>query len=99
MFLREIPPEVLAEGHAVARRPFLTPRQAQKTVAPAAPPPGESRREHRTGQRVEHGVFGVGTVLGVKGEGSLRRLVVRFEGDELVELLERYADLRLVGSD
>ena len=40
-----------------------------------------------------HSAFGTGTVIGTKGEGADRRLVVRFEGNELVELIERYAEL------
>jgi DNA helicase-2/ATP-dependent DNA helicase PcrA len=86
-FLAELPPEVLSGDSA----PMPRWRPPQKTFAP--PARAESAVAFKTGDRVSHQTFGVGTVLGTRGEGALRKLVVRFEGDELVELLEQYAIL------
>jgi DNA helicase-2/ATP-dependent DNA helicase PcrA len=86
-FLAELPDGVLeGQGAYPTRRAGI-----QKTVAPE--PAWSSTGQLQTGQRVSHNVFGVGTILGTKGEGAMRKVVVRFESDELVELLERYAQL------
>ncbi|MBN1475706.1 UvrD-helicase domain-containing protein [Candidatus Sumerlaeota bacterium] len=94
-FLGEIPREVLAvAGRSQpgwgGRHPQGVPGR-QKSVAP--PRRRGTMGMFRTGERVSHDAFGEGTILGVKGEGSMRRLVIRFEGKELVELLESYAQL------
>jgi DNA helicase-2/ATP-dependent DNA helicase PcrA len=85
-FLREIPREALERSddlsHGVHR---------QKTFANSAA--ADMTGRFHTGERVSHAAFGEGTILGTKGEGALRKILIRFEGDELVELLERYAEL------
>jgi DNA helicase-2/ATP-dependent DNA helicase PcrA len=47
------------------------------------------------GARVRHAKYGVGTVIGVEGEGDDRRLTVSFQDFGAKKLVERYANLQL----
>ncbi len=47
------------------------------------------------GTRVRHSKFGVGTIIGVEGEGDDRRLTVSFQDYGPKKLLERYANLQI----
>jgi DNA helicase-2/ATP-dependent DNA helicase PcrA len=47
------------------------------------------------GTRVRHSKFGVGTIIGVEGEGEDRRLTVSFQDYGPKKLLERYANLQI----
>ncbi|MGH9479838.1 MAG: hypothetical protein ACRD1A_11450, partial [Terriglobales bacterium] len=50
----------------------------------------------RSGARVRHPKFGVGTVLRIEGEGDLTKLTVSFPGHGLKKLLEKAAMLSRV---
>ena len=50
----------------------------------------------RSGSRVRHAKFGVGTVLRVEGEGELTKLTISFPGFGLKKLLEKMAALQPV---
>jgi len=45
------------------------------------------------GQRVRHGTYGVGTIVGVEGEDDDRKLTVSFAGHGTKKLVERFANL------
>jgi DNA helicase-2/ATP-dependent DNA helicase PcrA len=45
------------------------------------------------GQRVRHPTYGVGTIIGVDGEGDDRKLTVSFSDYGTKKLVERYANL------
>jgi len=47
------------------------------------------------GTRVRHSKFGIGTIIGVEGEGEDRRLTVSFQDYGPKKLLERYANLQI----
>jgi len=47
------------------------------------------------GKRVRHSKFGIGTIIGVEGDGEDRRLTVSFQDHGPKKLLERYANLQL----
>lgn len=47
------------------------------------------------GTRVRHSKFGIGTIIGVEGEGDDRRLTVSFQDYGPKKLLERYANLQI----
>ncbi len=46
------------------------------------------------GTRVRHAKYGVGTIIGVEGEGEDRKLTVSFPGYGAKKLIERYANLQ-----
>jgi DNA helicase II / ATP-dependent DNA helicase PcrA len=48
------------------------------------------------GQKVRHGEYGVGTVVGVEGEEDDRRISVSFPGRGTKKFIERYANLQPV---
>jgi DNA helicase-2/ATP-dependent DNA helicase PcrA len=45
------------------------------------------------GQRVRHGTYGNGTIIGVEGDGEDRKFTVRFSDHGTKKLMERYANL------
>jgi DNA helicase II / ATP-dependent DNA helicase PcrA len=47
------------------------------------------------GTRVRHSKYGVGTIIGVEGDGEDRRLTVSFQDHGAKKLVERYANLQL----
>jgi DNA helicase-2/ATP-dependent DNA helicase PcrA len=47
------------------------------------------------GTRVRHSKYGVGTIIGVEGEGEERKLTVSFQDYGAKKLIERYANLQL----
>jgi DNA helicase II / ATP-dependent DNA helicase PcrA len=47
------------------------------------------------GTRVRHSKYGVGTIIGVEGEGEERKLTVSFQDYGSKKLIERYANLQL----
>lgn len=61
--------------------------------APAVGPPGP--RHYRGGERVLHPTFGVGTVVGLRGEGPKAEITVVFESAGAKRLLLRLANLSL----
>ena len=48
------------------------------------------------GQRVAHVIFGVGTVVGIDGEGDSRKAQVDFDHHGRKQLLLKYAKLTVV---
>ncbi|MGC1383727.1 MAG: UvrD-helicase domain-containing protein [Candidatus Acidiferrales bacterium] len=75
-----------------AARPARTPygSRAQKPAAKR-----ESSPNSLIGRRVRHAHFGVGTIIGVDGEGEDRRLTISFQDHGAKKLIERYANLQL----
>jgi len=55
---------------------------------------GQERREPLIGVRVRHAKYGIGTVIGVEGEGEERKLTVSFQDYGPKKLVERYANLQ-----
>jgi DNA helicase II / ATP-dependent DNA helicase PcrA len=53
----------------------------------------QSNSALRLGMRVRHPQFGIGTVLGIEGEGESLKLTVRFASAGAKKLLARYARL------
>jgi DNA helicase II / ATP-dependent DNA helicase PcrA len=54
-----------------------------------------SSKDPLIGKRVRHVKFGIGTIIGVEGDGEDRRLTVSFQDFGPKKLLERYANLQL----
>jgi len=96
-FLREIPPSALANpelvrGAARDSGPVLDRSYAQFDPEPASSMAPESDGV-APGLRVEHPVFGAGTVLAVTGAGPGRKLRIRFDRVGVKTVLLRYAQL------
>ena len=89
-FLREIPPELVAQvrGHTIITRPAA---RAPVETARAAP-----EAEVRLGQRVSHGTFGEGVVLNFEGRGDSARVEVNFTAEGSKWLVLQYANLRML---
>jgi DNA helicase-2/ATP-dependent DNA helicase PcrA len=88
-FIREIPEEVIEEV-----RPRI---RVTRPVAVASRRGGlieEPVGGVRLGQRVRHGKFGDGIVLGLEGQGSHARVQVVFEGQGTKWLMLAYANLQ-----
>ena len=60
------------------------------------PPPPRVRKDSLVGTRVRHSKYGVGTIIGVEGEGDDRKLTVSFQDYGAKTLVERYANLQVV---
>lgn len=86
-FLREIPPELLAEIrlHNTVSRPVSS------VMAASVPDTGLS-----LGQRVYHQIFGEGVVLNFEGRGNNARVEVNFDSEGSKWLVVQYANLQLV---
>ncbi len=87
-FLREIPPEHLAEVRGQCRvvRPPLESGSRSGEVGGL-----------RLGQRVVHAAFGEGVILRCEGEGGNARVQVNFDQAGVKWLMLAYADLRAAG--
>jgi DNA helicase II / ATP-dependent DNA helicase PcrA len=48
------------------------------------------------GTRVRHSKYGIGTIIGVEGEGDDRKLTVSFQDYGAKKLVERYANLQVI---
>jgi DNA helicase-2/ATP-dependent DNA helicase PcrA len=59
------------------------------------PAPRAASRDPLIGTRVRHSKYGVGTIIGVEGEGEERKLTVSFQDYGAKKLIERYANLQL----
>lgn len=86
-FLREIPPDLLAEIrlHNTVSRPVSS------VMAASVPDTGLS-----LGQRVYHQIFGEGVVLNFEGRGNNARVEVNFDSEGSKWLVVQYANLQLV---
>ena len=73
----------------------------QKTRTPygqrghGRPAPRGPSKDPLIGTRVRHSKYGVGTIIGVEGEGEERKLTVSFQDYGAKKLVERYANLQL----
>ena len=65
-----------------------------KTARPARLKPPARRGSFRTGAKVRHQKWGVGTVMRREGSGEDTKLTVHFPGHGLKKLMVKYADLR-----
>ena len=65
-----------------------------KTVPHATPKAPARRGSFRTGAKVRHEKWGVGTVMRREGSGEDAKLTVHFPGHGLKKLVVKYADLR-----
>jgi len=102
-FLEDIPTGMLQEVDvfgqelAAAHRPIRGPRQRWRPpVAPSAAPGasgGGADLSYRGGEKVRHPKFGLGTVVGVSGEGARAEVTVVFDSAGAKRLLVKYANL------
>jgi DNA helicase-2/ATP-dependent DNA helicase PcrA len=83
-FIRELPPELLADV------------RAYKAPAPPRMVAGEARSGLRLGQRVRHAKFGLGVILQQEGAGEHARIQVNFEHAGTKWLVAAYAGLQSV---
>jgi len=60
----------------------------------AQPRPSSGAKKSLIGTRVRHSTYGVGTIIGVEGEGEDRKFTVSFQNHGPKKLLERYANLQ-----
>ena len=65
-----------------------------KTARPARLKPPAPRGSFRTGAKVRHEKWGVGTVMRREGSGEDTKVTVHFPGHGLKKLMVKYADLR-----
>ena len=109
-FIREIPGELIEAAAGSSSEPGATrryepdaeysdlytdqpnPRTPYRRPARAAP---RASANPLIGARVRHAKYGIGTIIGVEGEGDDRRITVSFQDYGPKKLIERYADLRL----
>ncbi|HXR96587.1 MAG TPA: UvrD-helicase domain-containing protein [Terriglobales bacterium] len=83
---------------------FQRPGNQRSSAQPAFEPSLQQQRStagaklplSRTGARVRHAKFGVGTVLRVEGEGDQTKLTISFPGYGLKKLVEKMAGLQPV---
>jgi DNA helicase-2/ATP-dependent DNA helicase PcrA len=98
-FLEDVPPKLLTEidvfGQEMAD-PVRRPLRPQVRWAPAESPTpdGNGSRAYRGGEKVRHPKFGVGTVVGVSGEGAKAELTVVFAEAGAKRLLAKFANLQ-----
>jgi DNA helicase-2/ATP-dependent DNA helicase PcrA len=109
-FLAEIPGDLIEAAIGSQSEPGETRRYEpdpdhsdgyayrQKRPTPygqAARPTRAASKDPLIGTRVRHSKYGVGTIIGVEGEGEERRLTVSFQDYGAKKLVERYANLQL----
>jgi DNA helicase-2/ATP-dependent DNA helicase PcrA len=103
--LSESPKKVAAT--AMAGRPVFgsslrpqpgSPAAKVPTVKPAgsARPTGAAKSEYRPGTRVQHAIFGPGTVLDVQGSGAKQKVKINFRTAGEKTLMVQYANLKIV---
>lgn len=93
-FLEDIPPALLSEVDLLGREVdsgHLTKVSRPAVTLPSAAQPGALT--FRGGEKVTHPKFGLGTVVGVSGEGGRAEVTVVFQGAGIKRLLIRYANL------
>jgi len=91
-FLEEIPPHLVSADDSLDR---AGKGRAAGTPAPAGRGTGEPRKEKPfiLGDKVRHGKWGVGVIVGVRGEGADAEFKVAFPDQGIKVLLARYAPL------
>lgn len=87
-FLKEIPVELIQEVRVRANiaRPAA--------IAKAKAADSLKTETYRTGQKVSHAKFGLGTVLQTEGEGSQEKIQVNFKTEGIKWLMLAYANLK-----
>jgi ATP-dependent DNA helicase UvrD/PcrA len=111
-FLAEIPGELIeavggshsepGETRRYEPDPDYTPDYLYRRRPPQRTFYGRPARAARTsadplvGTRVRHSKYGMGTIIGVEGEGDDRKLTVSFQDYGAKKLVERYANLQVV---
>lgn len=58
--------------------------------------PARASSDPLIGTRVRHSKYGIGTIIGVEGEGDDRKLTVSFQDYGAKKLVERYANLQMI---
>jgi DNA helicase II / ATP-dependent DNA helicase PcrA len=79
-----------APGYSYQRRP------PRRTSYGGPPRPARASADPLVGTRVRHSKYGVGTIIGVEGEGEDRKLTVSFQDYGAKKLIERYANLQVL---
>lgn len=111
-FLKDIPSELLDEGHGWQQEKALTPVSHFASMGAAfhnlavvssslaevelVPEPGDDYGNVYVGMRVRHAKFGTGTIRKVEGRGDDQKLVVWFTSVGPKKLLARFAGLERV---
>jgi len=106
-FLEEIPPHLLNRDDRINGGEFMDKNEwRQKTPrsgfagAPLVKPK-ESRNLNTAGQlamgdKVKHKKWGIGTIVGIQGDGEEAVFKVAFDGEGIKDLMARYAPLEIV---
>ncbi|MBZ5696068.1 MAG: UvrD-helicase domain-containing protein [Acidobacteriia bacterium] len=107
-FLAEIPSDLIEAAAGSQSEPGETRRyesdpefsedyayRRRKTPYGRSAPAARASKDPLVGKRVRHSKFGIGTIIGVEGDGEDRRLTVSFQDHGPKKLLERYANLQL----
>ena len=98
-FLKEIPGSLVLDRSTFAQRKEV---QTVSNIKPAARPQqekpqlSEDRYNIKTGEKVRHSKWGVGTVVSVKGSGANMEIAVAFSGSGVKKLLVEYAPVEKV---
>ena len=111
-FLAEIPGELIEKAGGSLSEPgetrryeadpeysqdyFYRRRAPQRTSYGRPARPARASADPLIGTRVRHSKYGVGTIIGVEGEGDDRKLTVSFQDYGAKKLVERYANLQVV---
>lgn len=85
--------QVMADGRAGVETPQRARWEAPSAPAPAGAGAAGGPLTLRGGERVQHPKFGVGTVVGVRGEGARAEVTVVFQEAGAKRLLVRFANL------
>ena len=103
-FLEDIPAHMLSEvdvfGQELGDPRHLSKRMRQRWEPPRTPAPdgssgarAEAGPAYRGGEKVRHPKFGLGTVVGVTGQGARAEVTVVFDSAGAKRLLVKYANL------
>ena len=99
-FLEDLPRGSLVTVDVLGRElsaPADRMRYSHPVWTPPSVPSGQAGRAgvtYRGGEKVKHPKFGLGTVVGIKGQGAQAEVSVQFERVGLKHLLVRYAKLQ-----
>ncbi|WP_236207666.1 DNA helicase II [Pseudomonas tohonis] len=92
-FVREIPPQLIREvrlGNSISRPVAGGARSSGSMFSGAEIP----QTDFNLGQRVQHSLFGEGTILNFEGSGAQARVQVKFESEGSKWLMLAYAKLQ-----
>ncbi|WP_236233382.1 DNA helicase II [Pseudomonas tohonis] len=92
-FVREIPPQLIREvrlGNSISRPVAGGARSGGSMFSGAEIP----QTDFNLGQRVQHALFGEGTILNFEGSGAQARVQVKFESEGSKWLMLAYAKLQ-----